>query len=103
MARKATKARSRRNRGETENAVMSTPRDRRAGASPRAHPGQSRRRGSAPRGAERVGAAQVSEVQRARILTAAAEVVGERGYGGMSVARVTGRAGVSRRTFYDLF
>ncbi len=27
----------------------------------------------------------------------------ERGYGQMSVARVTGRAGVSRRTFYELF
>jgi AcrR family transcriptional regulator len=37
------------------------------------------------------------------MLTAAVEVVGERGYGGMSVARITGRAGVSRRTFYDLF
>jgi AcrR family transcriptional regulator len=37
------------------------------------------------------------------MLTAAAEVVAERGYHGMSVARVTARAGVSRRTFYDLF
>ncbi len=46
---------------------------------------------------------QVGEVQRARILSAAAEVVGEDGYAGMSVARVTARAGVSRRTFYDLF
>jgi AcrR family transcriptional regulator len=46
---------------------------------------------------------QVSEVQRVRLLRAAAEVVGELGYAGMSVARVTVRAGVSRRTFYDLF
>jgi AcrR family transcriptional regulator len=37
------------------------------------------------------------------MLTAAAQVVAEYGYGGMSVARVTRRAGVSRRTFYDLF
>lgn len=37
------------------------------------------------------------------MLTAAAHVVSELGYGGMSVARVTSRAGVSRRTFYDLF
>jgi AcrR family transcriptional regulator len=37
------------------------------------------------------------------MLRAAAEVVSELGYGGMSVARVTARAGVSRRTFYDLF
>jgi AcrR family transcriptional regulator/DNA-binding MarR family transcriptional regulator len=50
-----------------------------------------------------VGATRVSEVQRARILSAAAEIVGEVGYGGMSVARVTRRAGVSRRTLYDLF
>jgi AcrR family transcriptional regulator len=37
------------------------------------------------------------------MLSAAAHVVGELGYGGMSVARVTARAGVSRRTFYELF
>jgi AcrR family transcriptional regulator len=37
------------------------------------------------------------------MLVAAVEIVGEVGYNGMSVARITGRAGVSRRTFYDLF
>jgi AcrR family transcriptional regulator len=37
------------------------------------------------------------------MLAAAAQVVGEVGYGGMSVARVTDRAGVSRRTFYEQF
>jgi AcrR family transcriptional regulator len=36
-------------------------------------------------------------------LGAARRVVLEFGYEGMSVARVAGRAGVSRRTFYDLF
>jgi AcrR family transcriptional regulator len=46
---------------------------------------------------------QVSEIQRARILVAAVEVVGELGYAGMTVARVIGRAKVSRKTFYDLF
>jgi AcrR family transcriptional regulator len=45
----------------------------------------------------------VTEVQRARMLAATVQVVGELGYEKMSVARVTGRAGVSRRTFYDLF
>ncbi len=50
-----------------------------------------------------MGAAQVTEVQRARMLAAAVQVVGELGYDKMSVARVTARAGVSRRTFYDLF
>jgi AcrR family transcriptional regulator len=37
------------------------------------------------------------------MLRAGIEVVGELGYGGMSVARVTRRAGVSRRTFYEFF
>jgi AcrR family transcriptional regulator len=46
---------------------------------------------------------RVAEIQRARMLTAAAEVVSEFGYGGMSTARVSSRAGVSRKTFYDLF
>jgi AcrR family transcriptional regulator len=45
----------------------------------------------------------VAEVQRARILSAAARVVGDLGYEGMSVARITTGAGVSRRTFYDLY
>jgi AcrR family transcriptional regulator/DNA-binding MarR family transcriptional regulator len=45
----------------------------------------------------------LARVQRARLLNAAAHVVDELGYGGMSVARVTARAGVSRRTFYELF
>ncbi len=46
---------------------------------------------------------QVSEIQRARILAATVEVVEELGYAGMTVARVIGRAKVSRKTFYDLF
>src|ERR1700735_501209 len=46
---------------------------------------------------------RICAVQRVRMLTAAAPGVAEAGYGGMSVARVTSRAGVSRRTFYDLF
>jgi AcrR family transcriptional regulator len=37
------------------------------------------------------------------MLRSAIAVVSEYGYEGMSVARVTERAGVSRRTFYDLF
>ncbi len=46
---------------------------------------------------------QVVEIQRARVFSAAASVVAELGYGGMNVARVASRAGVSRRTFYELF
>jgi AcrR family transcriptional regulator len=37
------------------------------------------------------------------MLSAAARVVGEVGCAGMTISRVTSRAGVSRRTFYDLF
>jgi AcrR family transcriptional regulator/DNA-binding MarR family transcriptional regulator len=45
----------------------------------------------------------VSEIQRVRILMAMAEVAAERGAGQASVAHIVSRAGVSRRTFYDLF
>lgn len=51
----------------------------------------------------RHGSTQVAEVQRSRILGAAVQVVSAYGYPKMTVSRVTGRAGVSRRTFYDLF
>jgi AcrR family transcriptional regulator len=60
----------------------------------------------APRARESANAtprAQIGEVQRVRMLAAATQIVYEAGYGGMSVARVTGRAGVSRHTFYELF
>lgn len=41
--------------------------------------------------------------RRDRILHAMAEVVAERGFAGASVRLVTGRAGVSSRTFYECF
>jgi AcrR family transcriptional regulator/DNA-binding MarR family transcriptional regulator len=43
------------------------------------------------------------EVQRARVINAAIDVISELGYGQATVEQVTGRAGVSRKTFYDLF
>ena len=46
---------------------------------------------------------QVLDVQRARILAAMVQVVAEDGVGAVTVARVVSRAGVSRRTFYELF
>jgi AcrR family transcriptional regulator/DNA-binding MarR family transcriptional regulator len=46
---------------------------------------------------------QVSEMQRARLLSAAVVSIAELGYAGASVAHITARARVSRRTFYDLF
>jgi len=41
--------------------------------------------------------------QRERMLAAVADTVFERGYAGLTVAEVTARSGVSRRTFYDQF
>jgi AcrR family transcriptional regulator len=45
----------------------------------------------------------VNEIQRARILAAIAEVCCERGVSDVTVADIVARAGVSRRTFYELF
>jgi AcrR family transcriptional regulator len=45
----------------------------------------------------------VAEIQRARMIAALVEVAGERGVGGVTVAHVVARSGVSRRTFYELF
>jgi AcrR family transcriptional regulator/DNA-binding MarR family transcriptional regulator len=42
-------------------------------------------------------------IQRARLLAAMTEVACERGEGNATVAHVVERAGVSRRTFYELF
>ena len=46
---------------------------------------------------------QVEEIQRSRLLVAAAAVIDEVGYERASVQRITGRARISRRTFYELF
>ncbi|MGN6371906.1 MAG: TetR family transcriptional regulator [Solirubrobacteraceae bacterium] len=46
---------------------------------------------------------QVSEIQRARLLAAATLAVAEHGAGNVTVAHIVERAGVSRRTFYELF
>jgi AcrR family transcriptional regulator len=46
---------------------------------------------------------QVDEIQRTRVLGALSEVVAERGAGGATVAHIVACAGVSRRTFYELF
>jgi AcrR family transcriptional regulator/DNA-binding MarR family transcriptional regulator len=46
---------------------------------------------------------EVGDIQRARIVSAMVEVAAEVGYIGAAVAPVVARAGVSRRTFYELF
>jgi AcrR family transcriptional regulator/DNA-binding MarR family transcriptional regulator len=50
-----------------------------------------------------VGEGHVLDIQRARILAAMVEECAERGVANVSVAHVVGRAGVSRRTFYEIF
>jgi AcrR family transcriptional regulator len=52
-----------------------------------------------PMGASR----RVLEIQRSRILVAMVDVTAEHGAENVSVAHVVARAGVSRRTFYELF
>jgi AcrR family transcriptional regulator len=49
------------------------------------------------------GPERVIEIQRARILGAMVEVSDERGMANVTVAHVVERAGVSRRTFYELY
>ncbi|HST56079.1 MAG TPA: TetR/AcrR family transcriptional regulator [Solirubrobacteraceae bacterium] len=46
---------------------------------------------------------QVSDVQRRRLLAAIAEAADERGLALVTVADIVAKAGVSRRTFYELF
>jgi AcrR family transcriptional regulator len=59
---------------------------------------QTRREPDRPIGHERV-----LDIQRARILAAMVEVSAERGASNATVAHIVERAGVSRRTFYELF
>ncbi len=50
-----------------------------------------------------LGPERVIELQRARILAAMVEVIVQRGASNVTVAHVVERAGVSRRTFYEIF
>jgi AcrR family transcriptional regulator len=56
-----------------------------------------------PRGRHRLTAADVRSSQRARLLAAMLECVGEEGYAATTVPRVVARAKVSRNAFYELF
>jgi AcrR family transcriptional regulator len=49
------------------------------------------------------GRGHVTEIQRARMITAMIDVVSERGRTHATVAHVVARSGVSRRTFYEVF
>jgi AcrR family transcriptional regulator len=56
-----------------------------------------------PSSEEPFGRERLAELQRARILTALLRVVRERGAAGVTVAHVIEHAGISRRTFYEIF
>jgi len=56
-----------------------------------------------PRGRHDLTPEQVREIQRGRLLSAMADCVAEKGAVDTTVADVIARAGVSRRTFYELF
>lgn len=56
-----------------------------------------------PRGPHQLDREVVLASQRGRLLEAMARVVAEKGYGATTVADVIGRAGVSRKTFYEHF
>jgi AcrR family transcriptional regulator len=49
------------------------------------------------------GREQLSGIQRVRMLSAMVELASECGGGGVTVAHVVSRSGVSRRTFYEVF
>ena len=59
--------------------------------------------GALPRGPHSLSRAEVSANQRRRMIDATIDVVGEKGYAGLTVADVISRAGVSRRAFYEHF
>lgn len=54
-------------------------------------------------GWEEAGREAVAASQRARMLDAVVQTVGDRGYANATVADIVGLAGVSRRTFYEHF
>jgi AcrR family transcriptional regulator len=56
-----------------------------------------------PRGRHHLSREEVSASQRNRILMAMLEEVADRGYAATSVAHVTAKAGVSRKSFYEQF
>jgi AcrR family transcriptional regulator len=56
-----------------------------------------------PRGRHAASREVVWESQRERLLAAMADAVAEKGYARVAVADVIGRAGVSRKTFYEQF
>jgi AcrR family transcriptional regulator len=77
-----------------------------SGAYPKGTYPEGTRRQAGPRAAQAYDGVQrerLGDLQRARIISAMFDVATQRGAGGVSVAHVVERSGVSRRTFYELF
>ncbi len=72
-------------------------------SAPSAAPRRSRRPDQLTGGRHGLTAEEVQASQRDRIMRAMTEAVGEHGYHGVRIADVVWRAGVSRKTFYELF
>ncbi len=68
----------------------------------RKRPGVRRKR-SGVNGPRALVSGQVAEIQRQRILGAIVQVAAEKGAANVTVAHIVARAGISRRTFYELF
>jgi AcrR family transcriptional regulator len=56
-----------------------------------------------PRGPHSLTREEVAASQRARLISAIAEVVAQRGYAAATIAEISRRAGVSPKTFYEHF
>jgi AcrR family transcriptional regulator len=82
---------------------MSAPARMHVGERPRPGERRSRRRSGSLVAAQDTSRVQVEEIQRSRLLSAAAAVIDELGYEQASVQRIAARGRVSRRTFYELF
>jgi AcrR family transcriptional regulator len=62
-----------------------------------------RERWRPPRGRHRLPPEVIERSQRERLLEAAVRVVAEKGYAAATIGDLTGEAGVSRTTFYELY
>jgi len=56
-----------------------------------------------PRGPHHLSESQIAQSQRIRLMTAITELLAEKGWPGVTIGDIVGRAGVSRSAFYDHF
>src|SRR5437868_3078358 len=63
----------------------------------------SARKSPLPRGPHSLSRDEVATNQRARVMNAMIDLVGEQGYRATTIAQVSSRAGVSRKAFYEHF